>query len=227
VLSQPLTQCPELLAIRKFQTSLQTTPDSPELFHPCLFGLEGRPPGITLLPRISPLIKRQCASEALPESPIVFHALFRFHQIPAISEIRCVRLLAFWLFQGQGVLRVLCKRVVLGYAEQKVPALKVCANTAGGHTFGVDFLDLSESRIGRCIYSLTTKFPVDRIMNTPEPTAQCLLGLERGGQRIGLVVFRERVATELAGENIRKHLKHLFYTLLAFVRVISKCNKME
>jgi hypothetical protein len=64
-------------------------------------------------------------------------------------------------------------------------------------------------------------------MNTPEPTAQGLLGLERGGQRIGLVVFRERVATELAGEHIGKHLKHIFYTFLAFVRVISKCNKME
>jgi hypothetical protein len=117
--------------------------------------------------------------------------------------------------------------MVLGYAEQKVPALKVCANTPGSHTLGVDFLDLGESRIGRCIYSLTTKFPIYRIMNTPEPTAQGLLGLERGDQRIRLVVFRERVATELAGEHIGKHLKHIFYTFLAFVRVISKCNKME
>jgi hypothetical protein len=117
--------------------------------------------------------------------------------------------------------------MVLGYAEQKVPALKVRANTAGSHSLSVDFLDIGESRIGRCIDSLTTKFSIYRVMNTPEPTAQGLLGLERRDERVGLVVFRERVTTELAGENIGKHLKHLFYTFLAFVRVISKCNKME
>jgi hypothetical protein len=61
--------------------------------------------------------------------------------------------------------------MVLGYAEQKIPALKVSANTPSRHTLGVYFLDLGEGRIGRCIYSLATKFPIDRIMNTPEPTA--------------------------------------------------------
>ncbi len=79
--------------------------------------------------------------------------------------------------------------MVLGYAEQEVPALKVRANTAGGHALGVDFLDFGEARIGRGIQSLGAEFAVDRVMNTPEPTAEGLPGLERGCQWIRLVVL--------------------------------------
>jgi hypothetical protein len=64
-------------------------------------------------------------------------------------------------------------------------------------------------------------------MNTPEPSAESLPGLESGGERVGLIVFRQGLPAELTGQYIRKHLKHLFYTLLTLRRVISKCNKME
>jgi hypothetical protein len=117
--------------------------------------------------------------------------------------------------------------MVLGYAEQEVPALKVRASTAGYYALGVDFLDFGEGRIRRGIQSLATEFAVDRVMNTPEPTAESLPGLESGGERIGLIVFRQGLPAEFTRQYIRKHLKHLFYTLLTLRRVIGKCNKME
>jgi hypothetical protein len=79
--------------------------------------------------------------------------------------------------------------MVLGYAEQEVPALKVRANTSGGHALGVDFLDFGEGRIGRGIQSLGAEFAVDRVMDTPEPTAEGLLGIECGDQRVRLIVL--------------------------------------
>jgi hypothetical protein len=79
--------------------------------------------------------------------------------------------------------------VVLGNAEQEIPAFKLCADTASGYAFFVYFLDVGKGRIRGLQKSLAAQFPVHEIVDFPEPASQGGAAGEGRGQRLFFVIL--------------------------------------
>ena len=79
--------------------------------------------------------------------------------------------------------------MILGNAEQEIPAFEFRASTPSRDALAIDFLDVGEGRIGRLEKSLAAEFAVYKIVDFPEPARKSRAAGESWRERFFFVIL--------------------------------------